>query len=195
MNDERLNSILGICSSPDLPGPSEVMPAHSTSALMAEGRPIGDLLPIVIGEVMPTTVSESNTAALADKVSAAAPAILPDKQMDELQEDMEYARLNMKDVIDQAKAAFTGALEMADGTAEPRAYEVVSQMIQSIIDANKALISLHKTRKDTLKTDKEVKQTGEATPSEIRIEKAVFIGRAQDLLRSLKEIEKSNVPE
>jgi hypothetical protein len=138
------------------------------------------------------TDQSANTEALAARVEAAAPAIIPDKQIEELETDMEYARVNMKDVIDQAKASLTSALDMAEQGGEPRAYEVVSQMITAIVDANKSLISLHKTRKDTLKTDKEVKQTGEATPSEIHINKAVFVGRAQDLLRQLKDIEKDN---
>lgn len=164
--DERLDSIL------------DVAPEATRSANVIERA--SDIL---VAEVMPET---SNT-------SLAAPvAILPDQHLEELQDDMEYARTNMKDVIDQAKAAMTGALDMAEQGGEPRAYEVVSQMITAIIQANKDLISLHKTRKDTLKTDKEVKQTGDASTTEIRIEKAVFIGRAQDLLRSLKEIEKGN---
>lgn len=146
---------------------------------------------ILIAEVVPEPSSNTSLAA----APAAPPAILPDKQMDELQEDMEYARTNMKDVIDQAKAAITGALDMAEQGGEPRAYEVVALMVSSIIQANKDLISLHKTRKDTLKTDKEVKGVDSgATPAQVTIERAVFVGRAQDLLRSLKEIEKGNAP-
>jgi hypothetical protein len=169
--DERLDSLL------------DVAPEATRSANVIERA-----ADILIAEVVPEPSSNTSLAT----ASSAPPAILPDQHMDELQEDMEYARTNMKDVIDQAKAAITGALDMAEQGGEPRAYEVVALMVSSIIQANKDLISLHKTRKDTLKTDKEVKQTGEASTTEIRIEKAVFMGRAQDLLRSLKEIEKGN---
>ena len=117
-------------------------------------------------------------------------AIVPDVQEKELETDMDYARTNMKDLIDQGKAALTGALELAEHGDTPRAYEVVGGMITAIIQANKELILLHKTRKETQKLDKEVKGS-EATPTEIRINKAVFVGRAQDLLRSLNEIEKA----
>jgi hypothetical protein len=178
--DEQLDKILDIdpaatrtatCSPLDMP---------------AAAGPGGVILDAVV------VIDAANTEALAARVEASAPAILPDKQIEELEQDMEYARVNVKDVIDQAKASLSQALELAETGGEARHFEVASQMITAIVDANKTLISLHKTRKDTLKTDKEVKGTGEASPQEIHINQAVFVGRASDLLRKLKEIEKEH---
>jgi hypothetical protein len=189
MNDDSLDSILDIdpastrsatCSVPDMPAPA------------GPGTVIEQACAILTGELVADASSNTSLAPAA----AVQPLVpVPDKHLDELQEDMEYARTNMKDVIDQSKSAFTSALDMAEQGGEPRAYEVVSQLIAAIVQANKDLISLHKTRKDTLKTDKEVKQVGEASSGTTinNIEKAVFVGRAQDLLRELKQIEKDNV--
>ncbi len=172
MTDESLDSIL------------DIDPASTRSVVQQASA-------ILIAEL----VEPSPNTSLATASAAQPPAVLlPDQHLDELQEDMDYARTNMKDVIDQSKSAFTSALDMAESGGEPRAYEVVGQLIAAIVQANKDLISLHKTRKDTLKTDKEVKQVGEASAGTIinNIEKAVFVGRAQDLLRELKQIEKDN---
>jgi hypothetical protein len=137
MLHERLDEILDVA--PD---------ATFAATSPAPDLPADDAGPdaVISAELVPD--GENTTLAPA---SPALPAI-PDEQMAELQTDMEYARTNMKDVIDQAKSALTSALDMAEQGGEPRGYEVASQMITSIIQANKELIALHKVRKDTLKT-------------------------------------------
>lgn len=142
-------------------------------------------------EILQAEVISSSTDLIPVEPASVPAPIVPDAQQVELDEDMEYARINMKDVIDKGKAALDGALELAEAGDTARPYEVVGGVITAIIQANKELILLHQTRKETQKLDKEVKATGEATPTEIRINKAVFVGRAQDLLRSLNEIEKA----
>lgn len=136
-------------------------------------------------------VAEADASKPAETAMATVAAVLPpDIQTDELNADMQIARDNIKNVIEQGKIAIDGALELAEASETPRAYEVVATMITSIVQANKELIQLHKTRKDTLKTDKETKTTGD-TPGDIHIKNAVFVGRSQELLRSLKDIEKA----
>jgi hypothetical protein len=169
---DSLNDILGI------EAPQKTVIEQAADIIQAESV-----------TVVPTTATAGPTdIVIADPASKPVPVLI-DPQADELNEDMAYTRVNMKDVIDQAKGALTGALELADSGGEPRAYEVVALMISSIIDANRQLINIHKVRKDAQKTDKETKGTGD-TPAQIQVQNAVFVGRAQDLLRTMKDLEK-----
>jgi len=54
-------------------------------------------------------------------------------------------------VIDDGRSALNGILELATAGDEPRAYEVVAEVMTAVIAASKELIVLHKTRKETLK--------------------------------------------
>jgi hypothetical protein len=108
--------------------------------------------------------------------------IFPETTIDS---DLNYSRFKLKQIIDSAQITLESAIAVAEETANPRAFEVVGTMIQSIVAANKELMLLHKTKADALKAGAETR--GEAKPTgDITIEKAVFVGRAQDLLRQLK---------
>ncbi len=65
-------------------------------------------------------------------------------------------------------------------------------MTEAIVTANKELIEIHRTRKETLRSKPNGKGSllpdGDNKP--INIEKAVFVGRASDLLRELRQMEK-----
>ncbi len=146
---------------------------------------------IIHGELVVDVPGTNLVVAATDVLVPTKPLLaVHDSQMDALNEDMVYTRVNMKDVIDQAKGALTGALELADSGGEPRAYEVVALMIGEIIKANRELINIHKVRKDAQKTDKETKGTGD-TPAQISVQNAIFVGTAQELLRTMKDLEKT----
>ena len=91
----------------------------------------------------------------------------------------------MRDSIDQAREAAVGAIELAQSGDSARAYEVVAGMLTAIVNANKELLVLHKTKEDTRKS-----REGDASASGVTIEKAVFVGRASDLLRELRTLSK-----
>ena len=100
-------------------------------------------------------------------------------------EDFGYARSVVRDSIDQAREAAVGAIELAQSGDSARAYEVVAGMLTAIVNANKELLVLHKTKEDTRKT-----REGAESASGVTIEKAVFVGRASDLLRELRTLSK-----
>ena len=60
-----------------------------------------------------------------------------------LEKDYTDVRDNLKDIIDKGTTAIDGILSVAFEGESPRAYEVVSQLIKSVSEANKDLISLH----------------------------------------------------
>jgi hypothetical protein len=152
------------------------------------------LLDVAPDAIRPLTVIEQAAdiiqAEIVDEIPAptfVAPPVLSDPHVTDLNADVDYARDQIKNVIDDGRIALNGIMELAAAGEEPRAYEVMAELMGAIIAANKELILVHKVRKETLKVDKEARQAdGAATP--INIDKAVFFGRASDLLRELHAI-------
>jgi hypothetical protein len=134
-----------------------------------------DLDPALIAEEETTSVQR-----------AAAPNKLASATAEEaFEEDFGYARSVVRESIDQAREAAVTAIELAQSGDSARAYEVVAGMLTAIVNANKELLVLHKTKEDTRKS-----REGGASTSGVTIEKAVFVGRASDLLRELRTLSK-----
>jgi hypothetical protein len=49
-------------------------------------------------------------------------------------------------------------MELASSSDKPGGYKVIAELITAATNAAKELALIHKTRKETLKTDKEAKQ-------------------------------------
>lgn len=62
-------------------------------------------------------------------------------------DDYEYARNNLKDMIDHSKLALDELYNIASVTEAPRAFEVYSTLIKSTVEANKELLDLHHKKK------------------------------------------------
>ena len=102
-----------------------------------------------------------------------------------LDTDFTFARDKMRDLIKKGQEAVDSAIMLAQSGDNPRAYEVVGGMITAIIQANKELITIHKTRKETEQIG------GIERPKDgagVNIERAVFVGKASDLLREIKAL-------
>lgn len=70
------------------------------------------------------------------------------------EEDFDYARANLKDVIDRGNDALEQLIDIADQSQHPRAYEVISTLMNTIVNANKDLLDLSKKKKDIMTADK-----------------------------------------
>ena len=62
-------------------------------------------------------------------------------------DDYEYARNNLKDMIDHSKLALDELYNIASVTEATRAFEVYSTLIKSTVEANKELLDLHHKKK------------------------------------------------
>jgi len=102
------------------------------------------------------------------------------------QADSDYAlvRKNLKNIITQSEAAIEGILDVASESESPRAYEVVSQLIHSSLDANTKLLELHKRMKDLKKEE------GGSTPKSIT-NNSIYVGSTAELQKFLAERKKS----
>jgi hypothetical protein len=70
--------------------------------------------------------------------------------------------------------AVDGALKVATEVEEPRAYEVVAQMIKAVAETNKDLVELHQRMKT-------IKQEKYQSKGETNINNALFLGSTKDL--------------
>jgi hypothetical protein len=70
------------------------------------------------------------------------------------EEDFDYARDNIKGAIDSGTEALEQLIDIADQSQHPRAYEVISTLINTIVSANKDLLDLSKKKKDITAADK-----------------------------------------
>jgi hypothetical protein len=95
--------------------------------------------------------------------------------------DANYSRANYYNLIEKGNEALDGILEVAKESQHPRAYEVAANMIKNLSDVTEKLMILQKQQKEL--KPKEEQQAG---PTNINVDKAVFVGSTAELLRQLK---------
>jgi predicted house-cleaning noncanonical NTP pyrophosphatase (MazG superfamily) len=91
--------------------------------------------------------------------------------------DYNYARENYYNLIERNQDAVEEMLEIAKQSEHPRAFEVVGQLIKSGLDANKELMTLHKTKKEL-----SIQKGGDG----VSVNNAVFVGSTAELQKLLK---------
>ena len=99
----------------------------------------------------------------------------------ELNKDYRDVRDNLHHIIDSGQVAIDGILRVASEGESPRAYEVVSQLIKSVSEANKDLIDLHKKMKDIKKEDPDTQQAHNITNN------TLFVGSTKELQDMVKK--------
>ena len=97
-----------------------------------------------------------------------------------IEDDVEFARQNIKKLINKGGVAFDNLLLVANESEQPRAYEVVATLIKNLSDLNKDLLELQKRKKDLQGSD-DKKQSGN-----VNVDKAVFVGSTTELVKFLK---------
>ena len=97
---------------------------------------------------------------------------------DDIKKDYDYTRGNLYSIIEKGQEALNGALELAQETESPRAYEVTGQLIKSISDATDKLLDLQKKLQ-------EVEEDKSKGPTNVT--NALFVGSTADLAKLLKQ--------
>ena len=100
---------------------------------------------------------------------------------DDQVKDYEYSRAQLYNLIDKGQEALNGALEVAQESGHPRAYEVAVNAMKQVADTTDKLIDLQKKMKDLEAPTK--KQTNNTTNN-------LFVGSTADLQKMLKQINK-----
>lgn len=99
------------------------------------------------------------------------------QNVDEVETDLEYVRKNLYDLIEKGQGAVDELLNVADQSQHPRAYEVLANMIKTMVETNKDLISLHHEKNKLKGEDKQIDaQT---------VNNNLFVGSTADLLKMM----------
>ena len=103
----------------------------------------------------------------------------PKIDKDDQTKDYEYTRAELYSLIDQGQEAVRGALEVAQESGHPRAYEVAVAAMKHVADMAEKLQDLHKKMKDL---DEEKKGPSKVTNN------AMFVGSTAELQKMLKQM-------
>jgi predicted house-cleaning noncanonical NTP pyrophosphatase (MazG superfamily) len=90
--------------------------------------------------------------------------------------DYNYTRENYYNLIERNQDAVEEMLEIAKASEHARSFEVVGQLIKTGLDANEALMKLHKTKKELT-----IEKGGD-----VNVTNAVFVGSTAELQKLLK---------
>ena len=112
-------------------------------------------------------------------VEDAKPPVKLDRDKDDRTKDYEYTRGELYTLIDQGQEAVRGALEVAQESGHPRAYEVAVAAMKHVADMTEKLQALHKNMKDL---DEEKKGPSKVTNN------AMFVGSTAELQKMLKQM-------
>lgn len=123
-----------------------------------------------IGETLDLTPMEEPKAAVVRKPT------LPSRS-ETRDNDFEYARGNLYQIIERGQDALEGILELAQQSQHPRSYEVAAQLVRTLADTNKDLLELQKRHKEL---------TGEDSNPRT-INNNLFVGSTAELQKMLKQ--------
>ena len=103
----------------------------------------------------------------------------PDNTNKDVEDDYDYARSNLRDLIDSGMGDLDRVMEIARQSESPRAFEVATNLMKTLTDTNKDLLELAKKKKDlTQEKDK---------PSAQNItNNALFVGSTADLQKLIQ---------
>lgn len=108
------------------------------------------------------------------KITQVLPAIKAEKN-----NDYEYARRNLYDIIEKGNDALEHIVDIAKQSESARAFEVVTNLIKTMAETNKDLLALAKTKKDLDKDD--------SVPDKNVTNNNLFVGSSAELLKFIKD--------
>lgn len=104
--------------------------------------------------------------------------LLPATPVTKVDDDADFARDNIRTLIEKGNLAVDGILHVAKESEHPRAYEVAANLIKNLSDLNKDLMEIQKRKKDLAP---QAQRSGD-----INVDKAVFVGSTTELVKFLK---------
>ena len=107
------------------------------------------------------------------------PIIEVDKDADR-EKDYTYARSQLYNIVDKMQESLNGAMEVAQQSEHPRAFEVCFQGAKHAADVVDKIADLHKKMSDLEKDDPKPQTTQ-------NVQNNMFVGSTADLMKMLKE--------
>jgi hypothetical protein len=111
------------------------------------------------------------------KIENSKQEILPVDPANAVESDADFARKNIRDLIQKGGFAVDDLLQVAKHSESPRAYEVAANLIKNLSDLNKDLLEVQKRKKDLVV---------EKSSNGVNVDKAVFVGSTAELMKLIK---------
>ena len=99
---------------------------------------------------------------------------------DKVDRDYDYARTNFYNIIETGTEALEQMLDVAKASEHPRAYEVVSTIMKTLVEANKDLVTMSAKKQE----GEEVKNPSEKAVTNNNM----FVGSTAELQQLLKDM-------
>jgi Terminase DNA packaging enzyme len=112
--------------------------------------------------------------------------LMGDALDDSAKKDFTTARANILNLIDTGTESFDKLVQIATASQHPRAFEVVSTLMKTLVDANKDLLEIQSKIREIDNSD--TPQNGEARV----INNNLFVGSTHELQKMLKSMGKND---
>lgn len=107
------------------------------------------------------------------------PIVISNKTEDR-EKDYNYARSQLYDIVEKMQESIDGAMEVAQQSEHPRAYEVVMNGAKNAAEVVEKLTDLHK-KMDDIEKEKPQQQ------SVSQVQNNMFVGSTAELMKMLKD--------
>lgn len=104
---------------------------------------------------------------------------------DHVDDDYEFARTNIISVINKGQEALDDIASIAQQSESARAYEVTTNLIKTLVEANKDLLDLSKKKKD-------IRGPQEGDSSSKTVNNNLFVGSTSDLVAMLQKMKNND---
>ena len=115
-----------------------------------------------------------------DERSTAISSIVRDAFNDSAKEDFTFTRANLKDVIMNATDAIDKLAQIADSSQNPRAFEVLAKLMDTVVNASDKLIETHKKLQDIEKVNEPKNEEAKSVTNNL------YVGSTSDLLKVIQ---------
>lgn len=115
-----------------------------------------------------------------DNLPSKPESVKPNFEQKQIETDADYVRGNLYDLIDKGTRSMDELLAIADQSQHPRAYEVISTMMKTLVDTNKELLDMHGKKKKLIE-----EQPKDKTPETVN--NNLFVGSTKDVLEMIKK--------
>ena len=107
------------------------------------------------------------------------PIIVSDKSEDK-EKDYTYARAQLYDIVEKMQESINDAMEVAQQSEHPRAYEVVFNGAKNAADVVEKITDLHKKMND-------LEREAPKQQSTSQVQNNLFVGSTSELMKMVKE--------
>jgi dephospho-CoA kinase len=111
--------------------------------------------------------------------------IVSQAKNDSAKEDFTFSRANIRELISNGNDAIASLSQIANQTQEPRAFEVLAKLMDSMVDANEKLLQIQKQIRELDKADMPHDQYAKST-----INNNLYVASTAELQKMLDNINK-----